>query len=119
MSLFIYKLLTASLIILTPIFSFVVCKVLRLKKLGIIFPDLTVVLYILEILFFTSQFFDHNFLYYYLTVISLLSIVVAIWQYIKHKSFTYKRWFKIFWRLNFFITFFFFLATLAIIFYLP
>ncbi len=119
MSIFMFKVLSASLLILTPIFTYIICKFFKLGLLGIKFPDITVPLYILEIIVASSEFFKHSFIYYYLIAISILAIIVACWQFLKNKSFTYKRWFKFFWRLNFFLTFFFFLATILLIFNLP
>ncbi|MEQ9763118.1 DUF3397 domain-containing protein [Streptococcus sp. ZJ151] len=116
MSVFMFKVLSASLLILTPIFTYIICKFFRLGRLGIKFPDITIPLYIFEIIVASSQFFKHSFIYYYLIAIAILAIVVASWQFLKTKTFTYKRWFKFFWRLNFFLTFFFFLVTLILLF---
>lgn len=119
MSVFMFKVLSASLIILTPIFTYIICIFFKLGHLGIKFPDITIPLYVLEMIICSSQFFDHSFLYYYLIAVSLLAILVASWQFLRNKTFTYKRWFKFFWRLNFFLTFVAYLATLILMFNLP
>lgn len=113
------KMIYAAFLGLVPIFTFILCRILRLNKLKIIFTDLALPLYVFMMVYSSSVFFEHSFFFHYLSIMSVLAMFVAVWIYKRQGVFHYSRWFKVFWRMGFFVSFFFYLAVLIILFKQP
>ena len=112
-----YKILAASFLFLTPLFGFSLVKIFGLERYKINFADLALPVFILEIIIVSQKFFVHSYLPHYLIMLSILAIGVAIWLFRKNgPGFTYRRFFKIFWRLSFIFSFFFYLAVVIAVF---
>ncbi|KHD43361.1 DUF3397 domain-containing protein [Streptococcus hongkongensis] len=110
-----YKLVALAFILLTPIVSYIVVSSFKLGRYGIKFPDLALLLFILNIALVSGKFFTHNFLPYYLILMAILSIVICLVLVIKFQKFTYPRFIKLFWRIGFLVTLFtYFLLVIAI-----
>ncbi|MGT2907273.1 DUF3397 domain-containing protein [Streptococcus dentiloxodontae] len=112
----IYKLFALAFLVLTPIFSYIVCSFFKSKRSGFNFADLSTFLYIFEIFLVSSEFFTHSFLPYYTIMMSSSAIFITLRMLRKSERFVFKRFIKLFWRIGFFITFLFYLATIFIIF---
>lgn len=112
----IYKLIALAFVILTPIFSQIIISLFKLKKHGILFTDLSFPLFALEIFLVSSKFLTHSLIPYYLIALSLLAILLTIHLIRRTENFSYKRFFKFFWRIGFFLTLAFYLVLLVIIF---
>ncbi|WP_159565090.1 DUF3397 domain-containing protein [Streptococcus halichoeri] len=112
----IYKLIAAAFIFLTPIFAAVIVSFFRLNKKGLKFPDLALPLFVVEMLLIAEKFSIHPLLPYYTIIMSLLALVIALLLIVRSESFTYARFFKLFWRLGFFITFLFYVVLVVFIF---
>ncbi|EHI70101.1 DUF3397 domain-containing protein [Streptococcus ictaluri] len=115
----IYKLTAAAFILLTPLFASIMVSLFRLGKKGIKFPDLSLPLFALEIILVSGKFFTHNLLPYYLIIMSLLAIVITLLLIFRTESFHYARFYKLFWRIGFLVTSFFYLILVAFIFIMP
>ena len=110
-----YKLVALAFIFLTPIFSYIIVSTFKLGRYGLKFPDLALLLFILEIALVSGNFFTHTFLPYYLILMAILSIVSCLVLVIKVQRFTYPRFIKLFWRIGFLVTFFtYFLLVIAV-----
>ncbi|HEK9991454.1 DUF3397 domain-containing protein [Streptococcus equi subsp. zooepidemicus] len=112
----IYKLTALAFIILTPLFSMIMISLLRLGRRGIKFPDLALPLFVFDIVIVSGKFFTHHLLPYYLIVMSLLAIVMALLLIIRIQQFSYRRFFKLFWRVGFLVTLLFYLMLVGLIF---
>lgn len=113
----IFKILAASFIVMTPLFGFAITKIFKLDRYKINFADLALPLFIFEIVIVSQKFFVHSFLPHYLCLMSLLAIGVAIGLFRKNKSqFSYKRFFKFFWRTGFIASLLFYIALVIAIF---
>lgn len=112
----IYKLMALAFLFLTPIFSFILVKFFRLRRFKINFADFSLPLYAFELVLVSQEFYTHNFFPYYLIVMSLLAIVLTIVLLWGVHAFSYRRFFKLFWRIGFIVTFFCYLLTVIIIF---
>lgn len=115
-----YQLLALALLFLTPTLSFIITKIFQLDKLGLRFPDLAFPLFAGEIVYVSSRFFTHSLLPHYLIGLALLAIFSSIWLLNKQPNhFSYRRFFKVFWRTGFLVTLVFYIATLVAIFLIP
>ena len=112
-----YKLLGLALFILTPFFTLIIARLLRLRRRGILFTDLTLPLYAFECIWLSGFFFVHLLLPVYLVIMALLAIMLTIWLLYKQKeAYTYRRFFKLFWRMAFLITLIFYAVVLVTMF---
>lgn len=112
-----YKILALSFLFLTPLFGLALVKLFGLERFKINFADLAVPVFIFEIVVVSQKFFIHSYLPHYLIVLSLVAIGASLWLYkTKWEKFTYRRFFKIFWRLSFIFSFFFYLTVIIAIF---
>lgn len=111
-----YKLIALSFLLTTPIVAHMICRILHLHHFRIATPDIAWPIFAIQIVLLSNLFFEHNFLPHYLLMMSLLSLFVSIGNLIKSKTFIYKRFFKLFWRLSFIATVLFYLATVLVIF---
>ncbi|MCU9533470.1 DUF3397 domain-containing protein [Streptococcus sp. CSL10205-OR2] len=111
-----YKMMAILFVFITPLFSFIMVKLLGLSKYKINLADLSLPLFVGEIYLVSKNFFTHSFIFYYLIVMSLLAIGLTIWLLRSKKEFHYRRFFKFFWRAGFILTFLFYIATVVAIF---
>ena len=98
-------------IFLTLIFSYIIVSTFHLRRFGINLADIALPLFAVEIVLVSAKFYTHSFLPHYLLAMSILSLTLAIRQIRKRKTFSFRRFFKFFWRSGFVLTFFFYLAT--------
>ncbi|MDO4635018.1 MAG: DUF3397 domain-containing protein [Streptococcus sp.] len=98
----IFKLIAILFLIFTPFFSQIIVKAFGLKRVKIRFLDLAFVFYFLEFILIISHFSLEFLLPYYFLFLSVISLVISILQVKKNKEFTYKGFFKVFWRIGFF-----------------
>lgn len=110
-----YKLIALAFVLLTPIFANIITQIFRLERFGLKFPDLSLPLFLWEIVIVSDKFFTHSWLPYYLIVMSLLAMILAVFLLKRSKHFSYKRFGKLFWRIGFILTFIFYLVLLAFI----
>lgn len=111
----VYKLIAVSLVILTPIFSYVVTTVLRLKRFGILFTDLATPILAIDIFLIARQCLDSSVFFYYTMCLALLAIGLVGRFFKKNIVFSYRRFLKLFWRLAFLLTFAFYLIMVLVI----
>lgn len=114
----IYKFLALGFIFLTLAFSYVIWAVFRLRRYGLNPLDLSLPLYAIEIVLVSGYFFTHSYLAIYAFLMALLAMIVTFHQLMKKKQFTYRRFFKLYWRLGFFVTFATYLFTVLAVFIL-
>ncbi|WP_261379151.1 DUF3397 domain-containing protein [Streptococcus sp. sy004] len=115
----IYKIVATALFVLIPLVSFLITKFCQLHRLGLKFPDLAFPALSVAAFFLSKQFFLHSLLPHYLILLSLLAIFVSFWLLNKQPNyFSYKAFFKLFWRTGFLVTLVFYLGMLVMIFLL-
>ena len=112
-----YKILAVALLFITPLFALILTKLFGLRKRGVLFTDLALVFYAIESVWLSSLFFTHLILPAYLLLLALLAIGLVIFMlYRRKKPFTYRHFFKLFWRMGFLATLAFYLVELVLIF---
>ncbi|MGT2828538.1 DUF3397 domain-containing protein [Streptococcus hillyeri] len=112
-----YKILALSFLFLTPLFGLALVKLFSLERFKVNFADLALPVFMFEIVIVSQKFFVHSYLPHYLLVLSLLAIGVSLWLFkTSRENFTYRRFFKFFWRLSFIFSFFFYLAVVIAVF---
>lgn len=111
-----YKLIALSFIVTTPIVAGILSRLLGLKRFGIGWPDLSVLLFAGQIYLLSSRFFTHSFLPHYLLMLASIAFLVALGLLLKTRDFRYRRFIKFFWRISFIATIVFYLATLVSLF---
>lgn len=117
MNMMFYKALAAAFIILTPLFGFALVRLLSLDRFKLNFADVSLPVFIFEIVIVSGKFFTHSFLPHYIIVMALLAIGLVIGLLKRSKRpFTYQRFLKFFWRSGFLVTFVFYLGTVIAIF---
>lgn len=115
----IYKIVAVALLFLIPVLSFLVTKFCQLSKLGLKFPDLAFPALGTAVFLISKEFFVHSLLPHYLILLSLLAIFVCLFLLNKQPNyFSYKDFFKLFWRTGFVVTTVFYLGMLVMIFLL-
>ncbi|MET3559083.1 hypothetical protein ABID29_002232 [Streptococcus rupicaprae] len=97
------------LILALPL-ALVLTSILRWRYKSLNVADVALPLYALAIHIISSQTFIHSLLPLYFLLLSLLLLGVSLYFFHVKKSFSYRRIFKIFWRLSFLFTFLFYLA---------
>ncbi|MFC5630894.1 MULTISPECIES: DUF3397 domain-containing protein [Streptococcus] len=112
-----YKILAAAFLFLTPLFGLALVKLFGLERFKINFADLALPVLMFEIVMVSQKFFVHSYLPHYLIVLALVAIGVVYWLFRKDgEHFSYRRFFKFFWRLSFIFSFFFYLAVVIAVF---
>lgn len=114
----IYKLLAASLVFTLPLLAQGIHTAIPLKTKTFLVTDLTWPLYALSLVLVSKSFFGNSFLPHYLVLVAVLSIILTLWLAKASDHFSYRKWFKLFWRWNFFLALFAYLLTLLAIFLL-
>ena len=112
-----YKILAVALLFITPLFAIILTKVFGLRKRGILFTDLALVFYAAEAVWLSGIFFTHLILPAYLLLMALLAVGLVVFMLYRYKKpFTYRHFFKLFWRMGFLATLAFYVVELALIF---
>ncbi|CQR25745.1 membrane protein [Streptococcus varani] len=97
-------------ILLNLIISILLVKLLKLQKRGWNFADIAFPLFAVEFYLITDKAYYHSFLPHLILALSILAIVIASLFLWKKRDFTYGRFFKLFWRAGFLLTFLIYLA---------
>ncbi|MGT2746020.1 hypothetical protein AT575_06225 [Streptococcus penaeicida] len=111
-----YKLIAFVFLFLTPLISQILINLFKLGRYGLKFPDLAFIFFAIEIAIVSGKFFDNNFLPYYLIILSLLAIIITLTLVIRSQRFSYPRFFKLFWRIGFLMTFFGYFVLVMVVF---
>lgn len=112
----IYQTFAVLFLLVTPIVAHALVNFLQLQVWDIKGPDLALPLFALELVLVSKKFLSYSFLPHYLLLMSSLAIIIIFGLVGKNKVFTYRRFFKRYWRVGFFLTVGAYLATLIFIF---
>lgn len=104
------KIIAILFLLLTIIISIIAVKFFKLRKYGRNFADIAFPLYALEFYLISDRIYYSSLLPHLLLALSLLSMGLCAFFLFKKKEFSYKRFFKVFWRASFILTFFMYLA---------
>lgn len=109
-SIFVTKIIAVLFIFLTLAISIIAVKFFKLHKYGRNFADIAFPLYALEFYLISDRIYYSSLLPHLTLALSLLSMGLCAFFLFKKKEFSYKRFFKVFWRAGFILTFFMYLA---------
>ncbi len=115
-SLIFLKIASILFIFLTLTISIIIVKIFRLQKRGWNFADIAFPLFAFEFYLISDKTYYNSLLPHLVLTLAILSIGLAIFFLLKKKDFTYKRFFKIFWRSSFILTFLLYLALVIAVF---
>ncbi|MGQ7509175.1 DUF3397 domain-containing protein [Streptococcus suis] len=104
------KIAAVLFVFLTLAISIIVVRVFKLQGYGRNFADIAFPLYAIEFYLISDRMYYNSLLPHLILALSLLSIGLCIFFLLRKRSFSYKRFFKIFWRSGFLLTFFMYLA---------
>ena len=97
-------------IILNLTISIILVKLLSLKERGWNFADIAFPLFVIEFYLITDKAFYHSLLPHLILALALVVVVLASIFLWRRQDFTYARFFKLFWRAGFLLTFLMYLA---------
>ncbi len=103
---------------LIPFLAQSLVRYFDLKRFSIKFPDLSLPFLAVAIIYISGRYFTHNFFPQYLLMMCLLAIATCLFilrKAGKIKIFSYKRFFKLFWRMGYLLTAIFYIVTLILI----
>lgn len=103
---------------LVPVVAQFFVRFFDLKRFSIKFPDLSLPFLAIASLWISDQYFTHSFLPQYLLMVCLLAIATCLFILRKAgniRIFSYKRFFKIFWRMAYLLTAIFYIVTVVLI----
>ncbi|NQG98003.1 DUF3397 domain-containing protein [Streptococcus suis] len=112
----ILKIASILFLILTLAASIIAVKLFGLEKKGWNFADIAFPLYFIESYIISDRMFYHSLLPHLVLLLGLLAIGIASFFLLKKRSFSYRRFFKFFWRSGFILTFLFYLALVITLF---
>ncbi|HEL2051236.1 TPA: DUF3397 domain-containing protein [Streptococcus suis] len=104
------KIVAFLFIFLTLAISIIAVKFFRLQKRGWNFADIAFPLYAIEFYLISDKAYYNSLLPQLVLALSLLAIGLCGFFLFRKKEFSYKRFFKVFWRASFILTFFMYLA---------
>lgn len=104
------KIIAVSLVFLIPIGSAVTVKWLGLRKKGWNLADLAFPLFSLSFYQVSDRMYYHSLLPQLVLAVALLAIAICLYFLLKKRTFSYRRFFKFFWRSGFILTFLLYLA---------
>lgn len=104
------KIIAILFVFLTLAISIIIVKVFNLKKYSRNFADIAFPLYAFEFYLISDKMYYNSLLPYLILALSILALSISLFFLLIRKSFSYKRFFKIFWRSGFILTFFMYLA---------
>lgn len=109
-SLIFLKIISILFIFLTLTISFIIVKLLQLRKKGWNFADIAFPLYAFQFYIVSDKAYYNSLLPHLVLSLALLATGLALFFLFKKKEFSYKRFFKVFWRAGFILTFLMYLA---------
>lgn len=104
------KIVAFLFIFLTLAISIIAVKFFRLQNRGWNFADIAFPLYAFEFYLISDRIYYSSLLPHLLLALSFLSMGLCAFFLFRKKEFSYKRFFKVFWRASFILTFFMYLA---------
>ncbi|MET3634522.1 DUF3397 family protein [Streptococcus porcorum] len=111
-----YKLLAIVFIFLTLAFTYVLVSIFKLRRFDLNAADLALPLYALELVLVSGHFFVHHYLPFYAILMSLLALILTIYQVRTTQRFHFRAFFKFFWRFGFFVTLAAYIMTVLAVF---
>ncbi|HEL2202215.1 DUF3397 domain-containing protein [Streptococcus suis] len=110
------KIVAFLFIFLTLAISIIAVKFFRLQNRGWNFADIAFPLYALEFYLISDMIYYSSLLPHLLLALSFLSMGLCAFFLFRKKEFSYKRFFKVFWRASFILTFLMYLALVIAVF---
>ncbi|MDG3136226.1 DUF3397 domain-containing protein [Streptococcus suis] len=110
------KIVAFLFIFLTLAISIIAVKFFRLQNRGWNFADIAFPLYAIEFYLISDKAYYNSLLPQLVLALSLLAIGLCGFFLLKKKSFLYRRFFKVFWRASFILTFLMYLALVIAVF---
>lgn len=105
-------------IVLTLTIAIILVKLLALKKKGWNFADIAFPMFVFEFYLISDKAYYHSLIPHLFLSLSILAIAIATYFLVKKRDFTYRRFFKFFWRAGFLLTFFLYLALVISLFFI-
>ncbi|MFC3931827.1 DUF3397 family protein [Streptococcus dentapri] len=104
---------------LVPFLAQSLVRYFDLKRFSIKFPDLSLPFLAWAIIHYSGIYFTHSFLPQYLLMMCLLAIATCFFIIYRTRNsvkvFSYKRFFKLFWRMGYLLTALFYIVTVILI----
>ncbi|HEM5085584.1 TPA: DUF3397 domain-containing protein [Streptococcus suis] len=110
------KIVAFLFIFLTLAISIIAVKFFRLQNRGWNFADIAFPLYALEFYLISDMIYYSSLLPHLLLALSFLSMGLCAFFLFRKKEFSYKHFFKVFWRASFILTFLMYLALVIAVF---
>lgn len=110
------KFASVLLLIVSLVVSITVVKLFRLQKKGWNFADIAFPILAFEFYLISDKAYYHSLLPHLILALSILSLVIVCYFLMKKRNFSYRRFFKFFWRAGFILTFFLYLALVISLF---
>ncbi|MEG3335580.1 DUF3397 domain-containing protein [Streptococcus suis] len=110
------KIVAFLFIFLTLAISIIAVKFFRLQNRGWNFADIAFPLYAIEFYLISDKAYYNSLLPQLVLALSLLAIGLCGFFLLKKKNFLYRRFFKVFWRASFILTFLMYLALVIAVF---
>ncbi|HEL9650482.1 TPA: DUF3397 domain-containing protein [Streptococcus suis] len=110
------KIVAFLFIFLTLTISIIAVKFFRLQNRGWNFADIAFPLYAIEFYLISDKAYYNSLLPQLVLALSLLAIGLCGFFLSKKKNFLYRRFFKVFWRASFILTFLMYLALVIAVF---
>ncbi|MCR1233211.1 DUF3397 domain-containing protein [Streptococcus suis] len=110
------KIVAFLFIFLTLAISIIAVKFFRLQNRGWNFADIAFPLYAIEFYLISDKAYYNSLLPQLVLALSLLAISLCGFFLLKKKNFLYHRFFKVFWRASFILTFLMYLALVIAVF---
>ncbi|HEM3704856.1 TPA: DUF3397 domain-containing protein [Streptococcus suis] len=110
------KIVAFLFIFLTLTISIIAVKFFRLQNRGWNFADIAFPLYAIEFYLISDKAYYNSLLPQLVLALSLLAIGLCGFFLLKKKNFLYHRFFKVFWRASFILTFLMYLALVIAVF---
>ncbi|HFU4463622.1 TPA: DUF3397 domain-containing protein [Streptococcus suis] len=109
-SLLFLKIAAVLFVFLTLTISIIIVKIFRLQKRGRNFADIAFPMFAFEFYLISDKMYYSSLLPHLLLALSILALTICLFFLFVRKTFSYRRFFKIFWRSGFLLTFFMYLA---------
>lgn len=113
---FFLKIASILFLILTLLISIIFVNIFRLQKKGWNFADLAFPLYAFEFYILSDKVYYSSLLPHLVIALSILALTIVSYSLFKKRDFSYQRFFKIFWRASFILTFLLYLSLMIAIF---
>ncbi|HEM3702884.1 TPA: DUF3397 domain-containing protein [Streptococcus suis] len=109
-SLLFLKIAAVLFVFLTLTISIIIVKIFGLQKHGRNFADIAFPMFAFEFYLISDKMYYSSLLPHLLLALSILALAICLFFLFVRKTFSYRRFFKIFWRSGFLLTFFMYLA---------